>query len=161
MANFATTTSLQTLMVGITWDTATSALANKCITHAEDKFILPILSVRYDISGWTAGTVPPSVISMSEEIAMGLMARYMSRGSKESLTRAKEIIDPVMIQLNKIAEFKAHLFDSNGSLIPDLSTGAYFIKSNTEDYHNTFNVDDPVDWGIDADQLDDIATERG
>ena len=37
MGKYATTTSLEVLMVGTTFDTATTSLASKLITHAENE----------------------------------------------------------------------------------------------------------------------------
>ncbi len=160
MSNYATTTNLEILMNDTTFDTKTTNLVERAITHAEDKYIKPCLAKRYDITGWTAGTVPPTILALSEEIAMSLSYKYMSRGSKESLARAKSIFDPAIQQLKNICEGNSDLFNSNGSIIADIPTGTYFAKSNTEDFPTIFNVDDPLNWGLSNDQNESIKNER-
>jgi hypothetical protein len=41
-----------------------------------------------------------------------------------------------------------------------MSTTSFRIQSSTVDYHNTFNEDDPVNWGVDLEKLLAIEDER-
>lgn len=161
MGIYATTTSLQTLMIGTSFDTATTSLATKLITHAENE-INKYLSKRYDVSSFndTSTSVPPIVTSLCETLSEGYMHQRMSRGGKESMARGKELINQCLENLKSIAEYKLDLMDSSGDRINDISTGAFLIKSTTENYSNTFNEDDPVNWEVDQDKLDDIDSER-
>jgi len=160
MGTYATTTSLQTLMVGTTFDTATTSLATKLITHAENE-INKYISKRYDVSNFSTSTaVPPLLTSLCETLSEGYMYQRMSRGGKESVNRAKTLIDQAVDNLKLIAEYKLDLVNTAGSVVTDMSQTAYRVLSNTTDYSNTFNEDDPLNWEVDQDKLDDIESER-
>ena len=158
MGTYATTTSIEVLMVGTTFDTATSSLCTKLITHSEN-VINKYLSKRYDLSSFT-GAVPPLVTSLCENLTEGYMYQRMSRGGKEGMARAKALIDQAKEDLKDIAEYKLHLTDSAGSVFTESSNTAYRVLSNTEDYSNTFNEDSELNWEVDSDKLDDISDER-
>jgi hypothetical protein len=98
--------------------------------------------------------------SIGYRLAEGYMWEAMSRGAKESLARAKQIITPAMENLKDIAESRANLVDSSGSLITESSNSAFAIRCSTSDYSTTFNEDAPEDWTVDGDKLDDISDER-
>lgn len=160
MGTYATTSSLAILMVGTKFDTATTALADRLITHAENE-VDKYLSKRYDLELFNTSTsVPPLVTSLCETLAEGYMYQRMSRGGKESIKRGKELIDQVTKNLELIAEYKLDLVDTTGTVIDDMSNTAYRVMSNTDTYHSTFNEDDPLNWEIDQDKLDDIEEER-
>jgi hypothetical protein len=162
MSIYATTTSLEILMIGTNFDTATTSLATKLITHSENE-INKYLSKRYDISSFntTSTSVPPIVTTLCETLAEGYMHQRMSRGSKDAIQRSKQLIDQAIENLKLIADYKLDLIDSSGDRITDLSTGAFQILSTTQGYANTFNEDDQLDWKIDSLKLDDIDSERG
>ncbi len=164
MGTYATTTALATLMVGSDFsNSATSALATKCITHAETE-INKYLSRRYDLSSsyfQTSTAVPPIVTTWCEQLAMGYMYRQLSRGGKDAIKRGEELIKEVKSNLLDVAEFKLHVTDSAGSMLPDdTSNSSYRVLCNTIDYSNTFNEDDELDWAVDSDKLDDISSGR-
>lgn len=149
-------------MVNITFDTATSALASEMISDAEAE-VNKYISRRYDIAEsyfQTTTSIPPLVRSLATTLAEGFMWGRMSRGSKESLQRGKELVDHAIDNLTLIAEFEADLTLTNGSLVPDNTESYKRILSNTEDYANTFNEDDSLLWQVDPDKLEDIDTER-
>lgn len=149
-------------MIGVTFDSQTTSLVSKKIDHAEDE-VRKYLAKRYDLSSatfQTATSTPPLVRSLTERLAEGYSWQAISRGSKESLTRAKEMIDPVMKELEAIAAYEVELVDTLGSLIPDMSNTSYRVLSNTTDYTPTFNEDDELCWRVDSDKLDDIADSR-
>jgi hypothetical protein len=149
-------------MVGLNFDTATTALASKMITHAENE-INKYLSKRYDLSAatfQTSSSIPPLVTSLCERLAEGYVWRQNSRGGKESLARAKELIKEVTDNLNLIATYKLDLVDTSGSVLDDMSNTAFRVLCNTTQYSNTMNEDDELSWEIDSDKLDDIATGR-
>lgn len=162
MGTYCTTTSLDTIMIGVNFDTATTALATKMITHAENE-VNKYLSKRYDISGSTFQTttsIPPLVTSLTERLAEGYTWKAISRGSKESLTRGKDLIKDVIENLKMIADYKLDLLDTSGSVLVDMSNTAYRVLCNTTNYTNTFNEDSELSWAIDSDKLDDISSER-
>lgn len=161
MGIYCTSTSLQTLMIGTSFDTVTTSLCTKLITHSENE-INKYLSKRYDIGSFnnTSTSVPPIVTSICETLTEGYMHQRMSRGGKESMQRGKELIKQALDNLELISNYKLDLVDSSGDRINDISTGAFLIKSTTENYSNTFNEDDQLDWVIDSDKLLDIESER-
>lgn len=160
MGTYATTTSLEVLMVGTTFDTATTSLCTKLITHSENE-INKYLSKRYDISSFNTSTsIPPLVTSLCETLAEGYMYQRMARGGKESISRGKELIKQAIDNLQLIADYKLDLVNSSGSVISDLSQTAYRVLSNTTNYANTFNEDDELNWKVSQNKLDDISTER-
>lgn len=161
MGIYCTSTSLQTLMIATSFDTVTTSLCTKLITHSENE-INKYLSKRYDIGSFnnTSTSVPPIVTSICETLTEGYMHQRMSRGGKESMQRGKELIKQALDNLELISNYKLDLVDSSGDRINDISTGAFLIKSTTENYSNTFNEDDQLDWVIDSDKLLDIESER-
>jgi hypothetical protein len=160
MGLYATTTSLETLMVGTRFDTATTALVSKLITHAENE-VNKYLSKRYDLSNFdTSTSIPPLVTTLTETLAEGYVYQRQSRGGKDGIARAKMLIDQALENLKLIADYKEDLVDSNGNVIADMSNTSYRVLSNTTSYANTFNEDDPLNWEVDSAKLDDIETER-
>lgn len=161
MGTMATTTSLATLMVGIEFDTATTSLATKCITDGENE-IKKMLARRYDTSAAefnTVASIPPMLTSLCEQLAEGYMYMRMSRGAKESITRAKELLKWPRENLMGLSEGTLDLVNTAGSIIAERS-GRKEVLCNTETYSPTFDEDDGLDWAIDSDKLDDIADER-
>lgn len=148
-------------MVGTEFDTATSALASKLITHSENE-INKWLSKRYDVTVFmaTSTAVPPLVTSLAETLSEGYIYQRMSRGGKEADQRGKILISQVLENLKMISEYKLDLTNSTGSVIQDMSQTAYRVMSSTSGYSETFNEDDPLNWKVDQDKLDDIEDER-
>lgn len=159
MGIYATTTSLQILMVSTTFDTLTTALATKLLTHSENE-INKYLSKRYDVSGWTSTAVPPLVTSLCETLTEGYMYQRMSRGGKEANARGKELIDQALSNLKMLSDYKLDLLDSSGDVITDMSNTAYKVLSNTDGYTPTFGEDDELNWRVDPDKLNDIDDSR-
>lgn len=165
MGTYCTTTSLETLMVGTTFDSATTALATECITQAETE-VNKYLSRRYDLSSspfLTSTSIPPLVQTVSKWLALSYMYENLARGAgpgSEVFTRADRLSKRAIENLKLIADYKAHLLDSSGDAVSDSASTAYRVLCNTSDYSNTFNEDDPKDWAIDQDKLDDIDSER-
>lgn len=161
MGTFCSTTSLETLMPGTTFDTATTSLASKCITQAENK-IREIMSERYDTSAdaWqTSTSTPPVVTTWCEWLSMGYLYENLSRGGKDAYQRADRYIKKAMDNMTSVIEYKSNVVDSSGDLLAD-DTSSFQVLSNTKDYHDTFAEDNPLFWTQDEDKLDDIADER-
>ena len=150
-------------MIGINFDAATTSLASAMIDDAEAE-VNKYLSRRYDLSSATFQTstsVPPIVRALTTTLAEGYMWERLSRGSKESLSRGKNLVDQVLKNLGQIASYKVDLVNTTGSLITDMSNTAFRVLSSTTDYSTTFNEDEETDWEVDPDKLDDISSERG
>lgn len=159
MGTYCTTTSLETLAIGTTFDSVTTALATKCITQAESE-INKYLSKRYSISGLTS-SVPPVVTTWCEWLSLGYMYMNNSRGGKESRERGKEFRDMALENLKLVSAYKSDLLDSSGAVIADISTTAYRALSNTDTYVDTFAEDDELNWRVDPNKISDIEDDRG
>lgn len=157
MGTYATTTSLNTMMVGYTFDSATTSIASKCITWAENE-IDKKLCRRYDVASFKT-TTPPLITSLCETLALAYLYEQVSRGSKESISRAQIMIKRVMDNLDELAAAKADVVDTAGSVIAD-NQAANPVRCNTTDYTPTFAEDNPLNWRVDPDKLDDIDSDR-
>jgi hypothetical protein len=147
-------------MIGTSFDTATTALATKMITHAENE-INKYLVGRYDVSAFNTSTaIPPLVTSLCETLSEGYMHQRMSRGGKESMARGAALIKQALDNLKMISEYNLSLSDSTGALISDRSDSNYAILSSTTNYTTTFDEDDELNWEIDSDKLNDIESGR-
>lgn len=64
-----------------------------------------------------------------------------------------------MARITDISTGKADLFDSAGNRVAksNLLDKIYF---NNRNYSPTFNVDDPLNWGVSGNRLDDISSSR-
>lgn len=164
MSIYATTTSLATTMIGYTFDSVTTALASKCITDAQNE-VRKYLGRRYSLTDTnlaltTTSTVPPMVTTWTEQWAEGLMYIRQSRGGKESLTRGKEMLAMVQDNLERIADGSSDLIATNGSIVAEKSSSNKRVLSSTSTYTPTFAEDDPLNWIVDKDKLDDIEDSR-
>lgn len=148
-------------MIGTDFDTATTSLCTKMITHAENE-VNKYLSKRYDISAFNTSTsIPPLVTSLTETLAEGYTYQRMSRGGKEWRDRGLELVKMALENLKLISEYKLDLINSSGSVITDMSNTAFRCLSSTDSYPTTFNEDDELNWKVDSTKLDDIESERG
>lgn len=160
MGTYATYTSLQTVMIGTDFDTATTSLSTKMITHAENE-VNKYLSKRYDITSFSTSTaIPPLVTSITETLSEGYMYQRMSRSTKEGMGRGKDLINQAIDNLKLISDYKMDLVNTAGSVILDMSDTSSRVLCNTDTYSTTFNEDDELNWRIDQDKLDDIDAGR-
>lgn len=164
MGTYATTTSLDIVMVGVSFDTVTAALASKLIDQAQAE-IDGSLSRRYDLGSdyfQTSTSTPPQVRSWTERLSEGFMWQSLARGGagKESMARGKGLIDAVRLELKDMREYKSELLDTLGSVIVDMSQTAFRVLCNTTDYTPTFNEDDELSQRVDPDKLEAIRSER-
>lgn len=164
MGKYMTSTTLDVVMVGVNFTAAgMTTLADKAVSQAESE-VDKYLSKRYDLSGSpfnaTSTSIPPLVVQMSERLAEGYMWQWMSRGSKESLARAKVLIDGVTANLEGIQKFEMDVIAVDGSVVPDMPNTAYRVQCNTSNYTPTFAEDKETNWRVDSDKLDDISSSR-
>lgn len=161
MGIYSTTTSLQTAMIGSSFDTATTSLASDMIDDAEAE-VNKYLSQRYDIGSSpfnTSTTIPPIVKSCTKWLAMGYTYEQLSRGG-DTNPRAQRLIDRAIDNLKMIAEFKLNVLDSTGSVVADATNSNFRVQCNTTNYSSTFNEDDELNWAVDTDKTEAIADER-
>ena len=147
-------------MVGTVFDTATVNLASACIYDAENE-LKKHLSKRYDFTAapfLTTTTFPPMIITLTETLALGYMYENMARGSKEGYVRSDRYIKRVMDNVAVLLAGEAQLTAIDGSLVTEID-GDWGIQV-TPAYSPTFNEDDPKNWRVDQDKLNDIEDER-
>jgi len=162
MGTYATSTTLQTIMPEISFSvTGMTALVDRLITHAENE-VNKYMSKRYDVADWSTTTaIPPLVTTWTETLAAGYLYQNMSRGGSESMKRGQTYIDRVLKNMTEVADGVFDLISPTGGTVTQSSTKtAKFVQSSTSGYANTFNEDDPLNWAVDDDKLDDIASER-
>lgn len=58
------------------------------------------------------------------------------------------------------ATAKLEALKKGEEIIPNVSARGKRVRCSTSDYHRAFNLDDPKNWDVDDDQLDDIADGR-
>lgn len=160
MGTYCTTTTLDTLMPGVSFDTATSNIGTECIQWAEDEVNKKLAKI-YDVSNFlaTSTSVPPLLRSICTQLSIGYFWYNSSRGGTESLERGDKFIEKAMSNLDLIMENKIALTDTTGSLITKRS-GVKGVLSTTNTYTPTFAEDSPLEWSVDTDKLDDIDSER-
>lgn len=161
MATFATTTSVFIKMVGTQSDSATTQLVGQCLDDAENE-IKKWLSKRYDLTATyftTYSSVPPMVRTLAIDLTVGYAYENMARGSKEGYARADRYIKRVMENLKAIAAGEVQLYTTAGGLITESMTD-FTVYENSSSYSPTFNEDDPKNWAVSQNKLDDIEDER-
>lgn len=152
-------------MVGVTFDSATTALATSCITQAENE-VRKYLSKRFDLSTGTVfdltstASTPPIVETLTEMYSQGLIYFYQSRGGKESISRGEKLMKMVTDNLEKIAEYELDIVGATGAIIDDKEETGFRVLTNTDGYTETFAEDDPLNWAVDTDKLSDIESDR-
>ena len=162
MGTFATTTGLKIKMIGTIFDSATTDLADACITDAENE-IKKRLGKTYDFSVapfLTTTTIPPLITSLAESYAIGFMYENGARGSTEAYARADRYIKAANENIKMLVDSEAELLDTTDTAVSRLDGSWAFKTSGAEDYEPTFNEDDPKNWNVDSDKLDDIASDR-
>jgi len=149
-------------MVGIKFDSATTQLAEFSIEEAQDE-INKWVSKRYDVSTFMTTTAfstnPPLLITLCQRLARGYMWESLSRGSKDSLKRADNIIKRVLDNLKLIEENKSDILGEDGVKLTERDSPS-LVLSNTDKFNSTFDEDDPLEWTVDPDKLDQIRSDR-
>lgn len=162
MGSYATTSSLSQLIPNAlaggttTSDTEATATFSKHIERAEGD-INAVLAEKYSLP---FSTVPPSIRSWAEDLACFYFLRAAvaqdGRVGDTSADRFKGSYDR-LVDAQKNG-FRGVLSLTEGSYVPRMT--ANMFRSSTKDYAPTFDQDDPKEWGVDPDRLDDIADGR-
>jgi len=162
MGLYATTTSISLLLPGFlkgnttTSDTAGVNIFSHHIDRAESK-VNSVITSRYDITGFTSGSIPPLLIKLTEDIAVYNVIRatgYRADDKNEYLddyTKANDTLD-------KLIKGEINLTYTNGSSVAVVSTNRFL--SNTKDYTPITGLDDQEDWKRDSDEVDDQSDAR-
>lgn len=164
MSKYATTTSLELIMVGTAFDSATTSLINKMIIHSENE-VDTYLSKRYDIGNYLSmslSALPPLLTSLTETLAEGYYYLRNSRGGgKDSVASASLLITEAKENLALIRDRKLDLLDVNGDPVAEFANASFKLVSTTTNYPTTINEDDELKWKQSSDKLSDIESERG
>lgn len=147
-------------MIGTTFDTATTSLMSKMITHAENE-VNKYISKRYDVGNFTTTSMPPLLTSITETLAEGYYFLRNSRGGgKDSVAYGNLLIKEAKENLLLLANRKLDLLDTNSDPVAEFADASYKIKSSTTNYATTINEDDELLWKINQSKLDDIKSGR-
>lgn len=154
---------VQAVMVdtNLSVNTATANLAQACIDDAIAK-VKEKLARRYDVSSSyfnTTSAAAPALVTISRWLATSYCYSHLARGGKDAFARGNHFEKKAMDNLTQLQERKADLVDQDGAVIAERSD-SFQVLSNTQDYSETFNEDNPLKWRPDQDKLDDIADER-
>lgn len=160
MGSYATTTSLSELIPNFlsgnttTSDTGGTAQFSRHIDRAES-IVNSYITARYSLP---FTTVPPVVRTLSEDIACYFAVRSAYTQDGQNLNQYYPEYKEALKSLESIRSGDIKLSLTDGSLIPTLSTNRFL--SSTKEYAPIINLDDPENWRVDPNQLEDIADGR-
>lgn len=163
MGLYATTTSFSELIPQLfisnttTSDSEGEAIVSRHITRAEG-IVNSYIGARYGLP-FTSTAIPPMLRTLSEDIASWFTVRGVY--TQDSQLR-QEYLDEYKVALDMLKEIRdgdTGLSLTDGSEVPPNSTSR--ILSSTQGIVHTFNLDEPKNWEIDPDYLDDVSRDRG
>jgi len=160
MGTYATTTSISILLPYVlkgnttTTDTIGAANFSHHIDRAEG-LVNGYITARYSLP---FSVVPPIIRTISEDIACYYFIRSTYPQDGERKNEYADSFKLAIGQLEAIRDGKTPLSATNGSLIPQITSGKFI--SSTQNYAPTFNEDSPDDWDIDPDKDSDIGAGR-
>lgn len=162
MGLYATTTSIPDILPGFlksntsTSDTAGVAIFTKQFQNAESK-INAVIASRYNISGFTSGSIPPLLTKLAEDIAVYRVIRstnYRVDDRNEYLDDYNAANDT----LEQLIKGEINLTYTDGSTVAVLSSNRFL--SNTENYTPVTGLDTQTSWKRDSDEIDDQSNAR-
>lgn len=160
MGGYATSTSLPNLLPFFykgntsTSDTAGVALFSAQVDRAEAE-VNSYLTARYSLP---FSTVPPLVRALTEDIACYNTVRAAYTHDGDLQNKFLDDFTSAFSKLESIRDGITKLALTDGSILAGRSTTRYLCS--TSEYAQTFNFDDPKNWNVDQDRLDDITDER-
>jgi len=154
---YSTSTSIYTMLPGLTNNSATTAIINQYNTRVKGKIGNYVIGL-YTPANWSnAASTPPGIIQISDSIiAMWTMRSLFTRDGQNVNNWVAELGKQALEDLKKIADGEITLVNNSGGL----ETTKTQIQSSSEDYTPIFDLDEPEDWIIDTDQLDTISDDR-
>lgn len=162
MGLYATTTSIPNILPGFlkgnttSSDTAGVNLFSHHIDRAEARINAAIAS-RYDIAGFTSGSIPPLLIKLTEDIAAYRVIRataYRVADRNEYLEDYKAAEDAI----EQLIKGEINLTYTDGSSVAAISASRFL--SNTKEYTPIAGLDDEQNWGRDSDEIDEQSSAR-
>lgn len=167
MGDYATTTSISELMPNyLSGNTTTSDAggANRFSRHIDraESIVKTYVGARYDVSAFRVGTtttnVPPVLRTLSEDVACWFAARAAYAQDGELKQAYLSEFERAVGMLEGIRDGKTGLLYTDGSEVPPVASSRFI--SSTANYSHVFNLDDPDQWAIDDDQVDDMSDAR-
>lgn len=155
MGTFATTTSINTILVRFLKGNTTSSdsfgkdLFSAHITRAE-AFVKASIASKYSLP---FTVIPPEITRITEDIACYYVIRSSNYQNPKEKNSYLEEFKTAFDDLKAIAEGSRKLTDTSGSEIGTRTTSMF--QSNTENYTPIFGKDDPTQWQRDDDEIVD------
>lgn len=161
MGSYATTTSISLLIPyalkgnTTTSDTVGTAIFAKQITNAET-IVNSYISARYSLP---FTTIPPLLTTLTEGLAVCgfIKASYVQDGQIDN-KYWEAFCKSAYETLENIKNGETKLTLTDGSLVAPKTSSRFMISS--ENYAPVFGMDEPTEWGISTNQLDEIESER-
>lgn len=160
MGRYATTTSISDLIPNFlignttTSDTAGTAMFSKHIDRAEG-IVNTYVSARYSLP---FTTVPPVLITLSEDLACYFAVRSAYTQDGQNKNQYYPEYKWAMEQLDSIRKGEIKLTLTDGSEVTGDTSNRYI--SSTENYTPVFGIDNPENWKVDPDLIDDQRDAR-
>ena len=126
---------------------ATVSRISSNIVRAESLVNSKVAS-RYDVSGFSAGSAPPILKSITEDITSFYTLRSVYTGDNQNVSEWVENFAEAEKLLDEIRDGKRDVLDASGNILGSSST-TLLVESNTEDYTPTFDEQNPVNWSVD------------
>ena len=131
--------------------TSTAALVGVHIDRAE-AVVNSYCSGRYDVP-FVAGSVPPTIKTLSEDITCYYVMRSLYSGSRDMvdyMNSYRSAID----QLKLIQKGEINLVAIGGGLVTETTIESNDgLISNTKSFRPIFNLDDDTSWQVDSDRI--------
>ena len=156
---YASNANLDALTNGELYKHYDMRLVARCAAKA-DAIINARLGQMYGVP--FATPYPALVVNAAENLTLYYIytsAFFRSRNASVGEIR-RELWEDAMDMLDQILDGSFVLTDVTLPASAATPQRVGTITSTTEDYHTTFNMDDPVNWKVDDDLVDDIADER-
>lgn len=165
--SYSTNTTIAQLLpvlpqsAGASGYTRTQSLVESHITRA-DSLINSKVANRYDVSSYdTAGSVPPLLRTLSEDIAAYYSYRSLYSADGQNDNEWTDKFKDAIEILNEIRQGDMDLVDTAGAMLPiRASSTVDDIASNTEDYTPTFGEDSSLDWAVDSTKINNLSDDR-
>lgn len=160
MGTYATTSSLSQLIPNFlsgnttTSDVAGTGMFSRHIDRAES-IVNTYVTARYSLP---FTTIPPVLRTLSEDLACYFAVRSAYTQDGQNTNQYYPEYKEAIKTLEAIQKGDLKLALTDGSVIPTATNNRYI--SSTENYTPVFGPDDPENWKVDPDQVDDQANAR-
>jgi phage gp36-like protein len=166
MANYCTETDVMNLMPQLPRNTQqgytqTSALIDLCISESESE-IDSYLANRYTLP-FSANAIPAQVRTIAKQLSVYRTYNYLYSSDNVNRNtyaeRYESFKDNAYTTLKEIRDGSIRLMLTSGSIVP-FKSSMVGVRGSHEDYQPVFDMDDALDWKVDADLLSDIRDKR-